>query len=213
MSTITFIRSSQRTRIPENIVSVDLTFNGESDWKAIEQEMVRVFDEVGAAYKQKRNRSITAINNALKKANQVIYKEARIRAPIIKPHIQATKQESRKNIHLRDHMIERSASGRKWRAKGIVARRVVTFKAPASEYAAAVEYGRDAFIQVVRKAPFGIKGGQTDYWLRKVGAMEAQPFLRVSQEAKAQEALSVFSRELQKNWLTILKRVNKKRGK
>ncbi|KAB0285468.1 hypothetical protein F2P58_23435 [Vibrio fortis] len=196
-------------------VEVKLDFNGKSSWSGIEKEMVRLFDEVGLNYNKRTNHSISVIKGALKAANQVIYKEAQVRAPVIKPHIQATKQTSRKNIHLGspEYMIERSAHGKKWVQQGIIARRFITFKKPVSEYAAAIEYGRDAFLQVVRKKPFGIQGGDTSFWVRQVGAMKAQPFLRESQQAKAQEAVNTFSTVLERRWLRVLTRLEKRRGK
>ena len=198
-----------------DMVTTELEFNGETDWRAIEAQMVRLFDEVGVNYRQRRNRSLTVISAALKVAHQVIYKEAQVRAPVIKPHIQAGKQEDRKDIHLGSpkYMIERSAHGKKWLQQGIVARRFVTFKDPVSTYAAAVEYGRDKpFLQVVKKAPFGIQSGDTDYWLRTVAPMEAQPFLGKAQRAKAQQAVNVFGTELSRRWLVVLRRLDRNRG-
>jgi len=202
----------------QEMVTVKLDFNGEHDISAIYKEMQKMFDQVAPAYKGKTNRTETDIKYSLRVANQVIYREARIKAPRIRPDIHARQSKEKQEIHLSDkkYMVERSAAGKKFRSQGIVARRVVTFKDPVSKYVAAVEYGRDSFIQVMKKKPYGVKGGDTSFWLRKVGAMKAQPFLRKSQNNKAQIAYNTFTETLSKRWLTTLKRVakhNKNKGK
>lgn len=198
----------------QDLITTKITFNGSSEVNKIYKEMQRMFDEVGGAYASKTNRSITDIKYALRKANEVIYEEAFRRAPVIRPEIYAGESEDRKPVHIKDrrYMVERSAHGKKWQKRGIIARRVVTFKAPVSEYVASVEFGRDSFMQVVRKKPYGITSGETDFFLRKVGAAEAQPFLLPAQKAAANRALEVFAATLQKRWLTTLKRVSKRRN-
>ena len=206
------------TRVPTELATVSLSVNGRDDISAIYNEMVKMFDQVAPAYTGKTNRTELDIKHALKKANELIYREARLKAPRIRPEIQEGKIQSRKNIHLSDpkYMKERSSAGKKFRAKGIIARRIVTFAHPVSTYVAALEYGRDEFLQVMKKKPYGIVGGQTDSWLRKVGAMDAQPFLRKSLDNKAQQAYDEFSSVLKKRWINTLKAVgrhNAKKGK
>jgi hypothetical protein len=197
----------------QDLIETKLTFNGISNVNKIYKEMQEMFNEVGGAYASKTNRSITDIKYSLRKANEVIYNEAFKRAPVIRPEIYAGESDDRKPVHIKDrrYMIERSAHGKKWLKRGIVARRVVTFKDPVSEYVAAVEFGRDSFMQVVKKKPYGITSGETDFFLRKVGAASAQPFLLPAQKAAANRALNVFALTLQKRWLNTLKRTSKKR--
>jgi hypothetical protein len=188
-----------------DFVSADLSMNGENDISGIYREMIKMFDQVAPAYKSKTNRTELDIRHAMKEAHQLIYHQARIQAPKIRPEIQAGKEEGRKDVHLSDkrYMIERQALGKKWRSQGIVARRVVTFKDPVSKYVAAVEYGRESFMQpIVRET----KNGATIAF-RKVGAAKAQPFLRKAQKRKAQPAVNEFSRVLKVRWLKTLKRV------
>lgn len=194
------------------LVTFDLSFNGETNLSAIEDEMVKLFGEVGAAYKKNKNHSLTVIQGALKDAHQVIYRECLVRAPTIRADVLANESVEMRDVHLGDpkYMVERSAHGKKWLKDGIVARRIVTFKYPVSRYAAAVEYGRQEFMQVVKKAPYGITKGETDFWLRKVGAMEAQPFLIPSQRDKADQALNIFASSLSNRWLKVLRRLERK---
>ncbi|MDP5253372.1 MULTISPECIES: hypothetical protein [unclassified Vibrio] len=196
----------------KGLLAVSLSFNGQDSLSAIESEMVSLFGEVGAAYKKKTNHSIKVIKDALKEANQVIYKECLVKAPVIRPAILARESKATRDIHIGDprYMVERSSHGKKWLKDGIVARRIVTFKSPVSSYAAALEYGRGEFLQVVRKAPYGITKGETDFWLRKVGAMEAQPFLLPSQRNKADKAMVVFASSLSSRWLKVLKKLERK---
>ncbi|HGE6013831.1 TPA: hypothetical protein ACGGR7_002095 [Vibrio cholerae] len=198
-----------------DLVSFELEFNGRVDLAGIENEMVKLFGEVGASYKKKKNHSVTVIQGALRDAHQVIYRECLIKAPTIRADILANESKERRDIHLGDpkYMVERSAHGKKWLQSGIIARRVITFKHPVSEYAAAVEFGRDSFLQVVKKAPYGITKGQTDYWLREVGAMAAQPFLLPSQRNKANQVINVFASSLSNRWLKVLRRLERKRNK
>lgn len=194
-----------------DLVSFELEFNGRVDLSGIENEMVELFGEVGASYKKKKNHSFTVIQGALRDAHQVIYRECLIKAPTIRADILASESKERRDIHLGDpkYMVERSAHGKKWLRSGIVARRIITFKPPVSEYAAAVEFGRDSFLQVVNKAPYGITQGQTGYWLREVGAMAAQPFLLPSQRSKANQAINVFASSLSNRWLKVLRRLER----
>lgn len=188
-------------------VNTSLTLNGSKSLSQIEREMVKMFEEVGTAFKTKRNKSVIAIQAAMRDANQVIYEEALLRAPVIRPEIFAKESKRYHSVHLgsREHMIERSAVGKKWIKQGIIARRVVTFRDPASEYAAAVEYGRSEFLQVA--------SNRNGLWLRTVGAMEAQPFLRPAQKAKAQEAVNVFTTSLSNRWLKVLSTLNRRKRK
>jgi len=194
-----------------DLLTVKLAFNGKTDVSAIYKDMQKMFDQVAPAYKGKTNRTETAIKASLTKANQVIYREARMKAPRIRPDIQAAKQKSRKDVHLSDkeYMVERAAAGKVWRKQGIIARRVVTFKAPVSSYVAAIEYGRDEFVQVAKKKAGDNMGGETGFYMRHVGAMKAQPFLRKAQNSKAQVAIDTFATVLSKKWINILARVAK----
>jgi len=191
-----------------DLLAVKLDVNDKHDISKIYSEMARMFDAVAPAYKGKTNRTELDIKFALKSANQVIYREVKLRAPTIRPEIQAGKSESRKSVHLSDkkYMKERQAEGKRWRSQGIIARRVVTFSAPVSTYVAAVEYGRDSFLQFVKKSS---KGG----YVRKVGAMKAQPFLRVSQNTKAQAAYDTFAAVLAARWVNTMKAVARHQAK
>ena len=191
--------------------AIALDFNGKTKLSDILAEMTSKFDEVAGSYKGKTNRAETDIKFALKKANQVIYREVKLRAPRIKPHIQAGKSKERKLIHLKDHILEKPTNGKTWRSQGM-SRRVVTFSKEVSHYVAALEYGRDEFMQV-RKKPKSVKGGDTSYWLRSVGAMKAQPFIKVAQNKKAQAAFDTFSDVLGVRWLKTMKKVAKVKKK
>jgi hypothetical protein len=198
-----------------DLLTVALDFNGKRDLSEIYREMTKMYDQVAPAYKGKVNRTETDIRYSLRKANEVIYREARLKAPKVRPDIQARQNKELQLIHLSDkkYMIEGARQGKTWRKQGIVARRVVTFKAPVGEYAAAVEYGRKEFMQVIENKSYKKKNGDTNFHLRAVGAMKAQPFLRKAQNSKAQSAFDTFSAVLDKRWNTTMKTVAKHHAK
>lgn len=202
------------------LVATELTLNGKESLPEILKEMSSLFEVVGTTYKSKTNKSVLNIKQALKEANLIIYREAKVRAPVIKPHIYESQSEANKAVSLKNHMVARTAHGKKWLQRGIIARQVVTFKSPRdknaqppAQYAAAVEVGRDEFMQVVRKKPFGITGGETDFWLRKVPAMKAQPFLIPALESKAGAAYQVFASVLSKRWRKTLEKIERDNAK
>ncbi|EID0057164.1 hypothetical protein LA065_003192 [Vibrio parahaemolyticus] len=185
-------------------VTTELSFNGKSQLSAIQKEMTQVFSEVGLAYKGRKNRSLSVIQGALKDAHQVIYEEVLARAPTIKPEILERESPELRNVHIksREYTVERSALTKRMRNRGLVARRIITFKEPVSKYVAAVEFGRDE--------SFHLKAGKgANFKVIRLAPMKAQPFLRPAQRAKASEAILTFNTALQKRWLTVLKRLNK----
>lgn len=192
-----------------DLLTVALDFNGSTKLSDILAEMQSRFEDVADVYVGKTNKAELDIRAALKAANEVIYREVKMKAPRIKPHIQATKSKDRKDIHLKDHIQAKATNGKTWRSQGM-SRVVVTFAPIVGSYAAALEYGRDEFMQVMKKKPFGIKGGDTDYWLRSVGAAKAQPFIRDAQTRKAQAAFDTFSSVLGTRWVKRMKAVEKK---
>lgn len=213
----------RRRKRKGELVVTDLEFNGNSDVSKIYKEIKKTFAEVGTAYKTtgttKTPRGVLDIRYALKHANKLIYDAAQIRAPIIKPHIYQGQSKANQAVSLKNHMVEGQRLGKKWINRGIIARRVVTFRGKAkvegamspAQYAASVEFGREKFMQVAKK-PVGITGGETDYYLRTVGATQPDPFLIPALEAKAQPAYDLFYKVLEKRWNTTMKTTAKRNG-
>ncbi|PHS22005.1 MAG: hypothetical protein COA84_14075 [Robiginitomaculum sp.] len=169
--------------------------------------MQSMWDAVGSSYKSKTNRSLLDIRYSLRLANNVIYKRALLRAPSIRSEIRATEPAYRKAISLKDKsgLREASAMSRRLQSKGIVARRIVGSAGYASQYIAAVEYGRDEFVQPRTK----IVNGAIEATFRKIGRAKAQPFLRQALFHGAQPAYDVFASTLEKRWAATMRRATK----
>tara|TARA_Y100001960_G_C14784209_1_gene890296 strand:+ start:31162 stop:31788 length:627 start_codon:yes stop_codon:yes gene_type:complete len=196
-------------------VETKITYNGEADIRKMYSQMINLFDQVAIAYPNgKTNRGFLDIRYSLAKANKVIHAEVLKRAPVIRPEIAAKQSKKMQLLSLRDpkQTVARSAHSKKLMRRGIIARQVVTFRndkenGSTGSYAAAIEFGRDPFMQVLEKKKHNVEGGDTDFFLRAVGAMKPQPFLIPAQRAKANQAMNVFAATLQKRWLTTLKKV------
>ncbi len=186
-------------------VESELTYNGKSSLPTIYAEMQKTWDAVGKSYKSKTNRSLLDIRFSLRKANESIYRRALARAPVIKADIKATEPEYRQEISLRDKsgLREGSAMSRKLQSRGVVARRIVGSKGYASQYIAAIEYGRDEFVQPRTK----IVGDRVQATFRTIGKARPQPFLRQSLYHGAQGAYDIFSTTLEKRWTATMRRV------
>lgn len=170
----------------------------------IYKEMELMWNAVGSNYKSKTNRSLLDIRYSLKKANQIIYQRALRRAPSIRSEIKKTEPQYRKLISLKDDtgLREASAMSKRLLSKGIVARRIVGSAGYASQYIAAVEYGRDAFVQ---PRP-NISSGALEVTFRNIGKARAQPFLRQALFHGAQPAHDVFAKTLEKRWAATMRR-------
>ncbi len=190
-------------------ISSELDYNGKRSLSEIYKEMDRTWNEVGKAYKSKKNRSVLDIQYSLKQANAVIYRRALARAPIIRADVKKTEPNYRKSISLRDKsgLRERSAHTKKMLNEGIIARRVVGSSGYASQYIAAVEYGRDEFEQIRTKLVDG--GAEANF--RTIGKTKPQPFLRPSLQHGAQEAYDVFANTLENRWAATMRRVARRR--
>ncbi len=186
----------------------DLNYNGHRGLSSIYKEMDLMWNQVGKSYKSKNNRSVLDIRFSLKQANQIIYKRALARAPSIKADVKRTEPEFRKKISLKDKsgLQERSAMSKRLMSKGIIARRTVGSSGYASQYIAAIEYGRDEFIQPRTK----VVDGSIQATFRKIGKARAQPFLRQSLYHGAQPAYDVFANTLERRWAATMRRVAKR---
>jgi len=186
-------------------ISSDLTYNGSRSLPDIYKEMDKMWNLVGKAYESPNNRAVLDIRYSLRKANEVIYKRALSRAPSIRSEIRDTEPAYRKAISLKDKsgLQERSAMSKRLMSRGIIARRTVGSAGYASQYIAAVEYGRDEFVQPRTK----IVNGAVEATFRKIGKAKAQPFLRQALFSGAQPAYDVFTSTLEKRWAATMKRV------